>query len=140
VAINYRTEDFVAAAMAATACRGVDVILDIIGGDYLMRNYAAAAEEGRIVQIATQAGAHTEIDLRPLMAKRLVHTGSTLRNRPVAFKAALADDVRTNVLPLLNTGKVRPVIDSTFPLDKAADAHRRLESAHIGKIVLTMPG
>jgi len=139
VAINYRTEDFVAAVLAATAGRGADVILDMVGGEYVGRNYAAAAADGRIVQIATQAGSRADIDLRALMAKRLVHTGSTLRSRPVAFKAALAEDVRANCLPLLASGKVRPVIDSTFPLANVAEAHRRLESsAHIGKIVLTI--
>jgi NADPH2:quinone reductase len=139
VAINYRTEDFVAAVLAATAGRGADVILDMVGGEYVARNYAAAAEEGRIVQIASQAGAAAHTDLRPLMAKRLVHTGSTLRGRSVAFKAALADDVRATALPLLASGKVRPVVDSTFALAKVADAHRRLESsAHIGKVVLTI--
>lgn len=138
-AVNYRKDDFVAAVAAATGGLGADVILDIVGGDYVPRNYAAAAEGGRIVQIATQAGADADIDLRLLMRKRLVHTGSTLRSRPLAFKAALADDVRTNALPLLAAGKVRPVIDSTFPLAKVADAHRRLESsAHIGKVVLTV--
>jgi putative PIG3 family NAD(P)H quinone oxidoreductase len=139
VAINYRTEDFVAAVLTATAGRGADVILDMVGGEYVGRNYAAAAADGRIVQIATQAGSRADIDLRALMAKRLVHTGSTLRSRPVAFKAALAEDVRANCLPLLASGKVRPVIDSTFPLANVAEAHRRLESsAHIGKIVLTI--
>jgi NADPH2:quinone reductase len=139
LAVNYRTADFVAAVMTATGGRGADVILDIVGGDYVAWNYAVAAEEGRIVQIATQAGSRAEVDLRPLMVKRLVHTGSTLRGRATAFKAALAAEVRADVLPLIASGKVRPVIDATFPLTRVADAHRRLESAeHIGKVVLTV--
>jgi NADPH2:quinone reductase len=137
-AVNYRTEDFVAAVQAATGGRGADVILDIVGGDYVSRNYAAAAEAGRIVQIATQGGSRAEIDLRPLMAKRLTHTGSTLRGRPAAFKSALAEEVRKHVLPLIAAGAIHPVIDATFPLSKVADAHRRLESPeHLGKVVLT---
>jgi putative PIG3 family NAD(P)H quinone oxidoreductase len=139
VAINYRTHDFVERIREATDGRGVDVVLDIIGGDYVARNHAAAASEGRIVQIATQQSPHADVDLRLLMAKRLSHTGSTLRPRDLAFKAALAKAVETNVLPLLTSGQVRAIVDSTFPLAAAADAHRRLESsAHIGKIVLTV--
>ena len=139
VAINYRSEDFVARVREATAGRGANVILDMVGGDYVARNYAAAAEEGRIVQIATQASSRAEVDLRLIMGKRLVHTGSTLRGRDVAFKAGLAEDVRTQVLPLIAEGKVKPVVDAAFPLARVADAHERLESAdHIGKIVLTM--
>jgi putative PIG3 family NAD(P)H quinone oxidoreductase len=139
VAINYKTEDFVAATKAATGGKGADVILDMVGGDYIERNYEAAAIEGRVVQIAFQGSPKATVDFRRIMLKRLTHTGSTLRARSVADKAAIARAVETNVLPLLASGKVRPVMDSTFALRKAADAHARMEtSAHIGKIVLTV--
>ena len=138
-AINYTEEDFVAAVKAATGGRGADVILDMVGGDYVLRNYEAAAEDGRIVQIATQRGPRAEIDFRLMMAKRLTHTGSMLRHRPVAFKADVAAAVHKNVWPLFEKRTVAPVIDSTFPLARAADAHARMESgAHFGKIVLTV--
>jgi putative PIG3 family NAD(P)H quinone oxidoreductase len=138
-AINYNEEDFVAGVKAATGGRGADVILDMVGGDYVLRNYEAAAEDGRIVQIATQRGPRAEIDFRLMMAKRLTHTGSMLRHRPVAFKAAVATAVFENVWPLFESRTVAPVIDSTFPLARAADAHARMESgAHFGKIVLTV--
>lgn len=137
VAIDYNKEDFVAAAKQATDGKGVNLILDMIGGDYVDRNFEAAAVEGRVVQIATQKGTKVTIDLRRLMLKRLTHTGSTLRARPVADKAAIARALEAKVWPLLEAGKVRPVIDSTFPLTRAADAHARMEtSLHIGKIVL----
>ena len=140
VAIDYSNEDFVAATKQATGSKGAELILDMIGGDYVDRNFEAAAVEGRIVQIATQKGAKVTVDLRRLMLKRLTHTGSTLRARPVADKAAIARTVEAKVWPLLESGKVRPVIDSTYPLDKAADAHSRMEtSLHIGKIVLEVP-
>src|SRR6476659_5131791 len=139
LAINYRSEDFVAACKKATDGKGVDVILDMVGGDYIERNYEAAAVEGRVVQIAFQGSPKATVDFRRIMLKRLTHTGSTLRARSVADKAAIARAVETNVLPLLASGKVRPVMDSTFALRKAADAHARMEtSAHIGKIVLTI--
>jgi NADPH:quinone reductase len=139
VAINYRTEDFVAATKAATGGKGADVILDMVGGDYIERNYEAAAVEGRVVQIAFQGSPKATVDFRRIMLKRLTHTGSTLRARSVADKGAIARAVETNVLPLLASGRVRPVMDSTFALRKAADAHARMEtSAHIGKIVLTV--
>jgi putative PIG3 family NAD(P)H quinone oxidoreductase len=138
-AINYNEEDFVAAVTAATGGRGADVILDMVGGDYVLRNYDAAADDGRIVQIATQRGPRAEIDFRLMMAKRLTHTGSMLRHRPVAFKADVAAAVHKNVWPLFEKRTVAPVIDSTFPLARAADAHARMESgAHFGKIVLTV--
>ena len=109
----------------------------MIGGDYVDRNFEAAAVEGRVVQIATQKGTKVTVDLRRLMLKRLTHTGSTLRARPVADKAAIAGALQAKVWPLLEAGKVRPVIDSTFPLAKASDAHARMEtSLHIGKIML----
>lgn len=137
VAIDYQKEDFVAATKEATGGRGADLILDMVGGDYVDRNYEAAAIEGRIVQIATQKGTKVTVDLRRLMLKRLTHSGSTLRARPVAEKAAIARALEAKVWPLLEAGKVKPVIDSTFPLAKAAEAHARMEtSAHIGKIVL----
>jgi NADPH:quinone reductase len=137
VAINYKSEDFVAATKAATGDKGADVILDMVGGDYIDRNYEAAAVDGRIVQIAVQGGAKATINAARLMMKRLTHTGSTLRARSVADKGAIARSVEQHVLPLIAAGKMKPVIDRTFPLARAADAHARMEaSAHIGKIVL----
>ncbi len=138
-AINYKTADFVAATKEATEGRGADVILDIIGAEYVDRNYEAAAVEGRILQVAFQGSPRSNVDLRRLMFKRLTHTGSTLRARSVADKAAIARAVERHVLPLLADGRVKPVIDSTFPLREAAAAHVRMESSqHIGKIVLTL--
>jgi putative PIG3 family NAD(P)H quinone oxidoreductase len=140
VAVDYNKEDFVAATKQATGGKGAELILDMIGGDYVDRNFEAAAVEGRIVQIATQKGPKVTVDLRRLMLKRLTHTGSTLRARPVADKAAIARAVEAKVWPLLESGKLRPVIDSTYPLDKAADAHARMEtSLHVGKIMLELP-
>jgi NADPH2:quinone reductase len=137
--INYKTDDFVAGTKAATAGKGADVILDMIGGDYVERNYEAAAIEGRLVQIAVQRGAKASIDLLRIMLKRLTHTGSTLRARSVEDKAAIARAVEEHVLPLIAKGTVRPLIDSTFPLAEAGRAQARMESgAHIGKIVLTL--
>jgi putative PIG3 family NAD(P)H quinone oxidoreductase len=139
LAIDYRAEDFVAAIAEATGGRGVDVILDMVAGDYVDRDFAAAAEDGRIVIIAGLRGYRTEVNLLPLMRKRLTLTGSTLRNRSVAFKAALAAELRERVWPLLEAGTVRPVIHATLPLGEAAAAHRLLEEgAHIGKVVLTV--
>jgi NADPH2:quinone reductase len=136
-AINYRSEDFVAAARGATGGKGVDVTLDMVGGDYTERNIAAAAEEGRIVQIAVLGGADIKINIARLMMKRVTLTGSTLRPRTREAKAAFARALEAKVWPLLASGKVRVVMDSTFPLAKAADAHRRLESGqHVGKVVL----
>ncbi|MEX2129561.1 MAG: NAD(P)H-quinone oxidoreductase [Xanthobacteraceae bacterium] len=140
VAIDYNKEDFVAATKQATGNKGADLILDMVGGDYIDRNFEAAAVEGRVVQIATQKGTKVNVDLRRLMLKRLTHTGSTLRARPVTDKAAIARALEAKVWPLLESGKVRPVIDSTFPLTRAADGHARMEtSAHIGKIILEVP-
>ncbi len=139
VAVNYKTEDFVAACKAATVGKGVDVILDMVGGDYIARNYEAAAVEGRIVQIAFQGSAKAEVNFMRLMLKRLHHTGSTLRSRSVADKGAIRAAVEANALPLIVAGKVKPVIYKTFPLAEAAAAHALMESsAHIGKIVLTL--
>ena len=138
VAINYKTEDFVAATKAATGDKGAEVIVDMVGGDYIARNYEAAAVEGRIVQIAFQGSPKSTVDFRRIMLKRLHHTGSTLRARSVADKGAIARAVEDNVLPLIAAGKVKPVIYKTFPLRDAASAHALMEtSAHIGKIVLT---
>jgi NADPH2:quinone reductase len=139
VAINYKTEDFVAATKGATGGKGADVILDMVGGDYIERNYEAAAVEGRIVQIAFQGSPKATVDFRRIMLKRLTHTGSVLRSRPVADKGAIARGVEQHVLPLIASGRVRPVMDSTFPLAQASAAHARMEaSTHIGKIVLTV--
>ena len=139
LAINYRSEDFVAATAAATQGRGVDVILDMVAGDYVERNFSAAAEDGRIVIIAGLRGYKTDVNLLPLMRKRLTLTGSTLRNRDVSFKAGLAEALRTRVWPLLESGKIRPVLHRMLPLAQAAEAHRLLEAGeHIGKIVLTV--
>ncbi len=139
LAINYKTEDFVPAVKKATDGKGVDVILDMVGGDYIGRNYEAAAVEGRIVQIAFQGAAKAEVNFMRLMLKRLHHTGSTLRSRSNADKGAIARTVEDRVLPLLAAGKVKPIIYKTFPLSEAAAAHALMESsAHIGKIVLTV--
>jgi NADPH2:quinone reductase len=138
LAIVYKTTDFVEAVKAATDGRGADVILDMVGGPYVARNYRAAAEGGRIVQIAFQQGAKAEVDLAPLMMKRLVHTGSTLRPRTVAEKGAIAKGLEAKVWPLLAEGQVRPLIDKVFPFEDAPAAHRYLEAGdHAGKIVLT---
>jgi putative PIG3 family NAD(P)H quinone oxidoreductase len=138
-AINYKTEDFVAEVKAATGGTGANVILDMVGGDYIDRNYDAAAVDGRIVQIATLGGAKATINIVKVMMKRLHHTGSTLRPRTNADKAAMVAAIEARVMPLLREGRVKPLMDSTFPLEKAADAHRRMEtSEHIGKIVLAV--
>jgi NADPH2:quinone reductase len=137
-AINYRTEDFVAKTRELTDGTGVNVILDMVGGDYIERNYDAAAMDGRIVQIAFLGGAKATVNFSKLMMKRLHHTGSTLRPRSVADKAAMVAAIEATALPWFAAGRVRPVIDSTFPLREAAKAHARMEtSQHIGKIVLT---
>jgi NADPH2:quinone reductase len=139
VAVNYKAQDFVAATKAATDGKGADVVLDMVGGDYIERNYEAAAVEGRIVQIAVQSSAKATVDFRRIMLKRLTHTGSTLRARSVPDKGAIAHAVEQHVLPLIVAGKVKPVIDSTFPLAQASAAHARMEaSGHIGKIVLVV--
>jgi NADPH:quinone reductase len=138
-AVNYRSEDFVAACKEATGGKGIDVTLDMVGGDYTERNIAAAAEDGRIVQIAVLGGAEVKLNIARLMMKRLTLTGSTLRPRTREVKAGFARALEAKVWPLLAAGKIKVVIDSTFPLTKAAEAHRRMEtSAHIGKIVLVV--
>ena len=137
-AINYRGEDFVTRISELTNERGVDVILDMIGGDYLPRNLKSLAVEGRIVQIALQGGPKVQMNLLPIMLKRLTLTGSTLRPRTVAQKAMIAHSLREKVWPLLEAEKVRPIIHATFPLAEASEAHRMMESSqHIGKIVLS---
>ena len=138
-AVNYRDEDFVEAVRAATGGRGADVILDMVGGDYIERNLRAAALDGRIVQIAFLKGSKVEIDLMRLMLRRLTLTGSTLRAQTPEAKARMAKGVEQHVWPLIAQGKLKPVIDSTFRLEQAADAHRRIDDpGHIGKIVLVM--
>jgi NADPH2:quinone reductase len=139
-AINYKTEDFVEATKQATDGAGANVILDMVGGDYIDRNYDAAAVEGRIVQIAFLSGTpKAPANFAKLMVKRLHHTGSTLRPRSNADKAAMVAAIEANVMQLLREGRIKPLIDSTFPLERAADAHRRMEtSEHIGKIVLAV--
>jgi NADPH2:quinone reductase len=137
--IDYRTEDFVEIIRQQTGGKGVDLILDMLGASYLARNLEAAAIEGRLVVISLIGGARAEINLNTVMSKRLTLTGSTLRVRTVAQKAAVADAVRRNVWPLLSAGRVRPIIHATFPLAEASEAHRLMEtSTHIGKIVLTV--
>ncbi len=137
-AINYKTEDFVNEVKRITNQQGVDVILDIIGGDYFPRNLSCMAEESRLIQIAIQHGPKSEINLLPIMLKRLTITGSTLRARSLAFKAMIAKELLAKVWPLLSDNQIKPVIDSYFPLQKAAKAHKRMESSqHIGKIILT---
>jgi NADPH2:quinone reductase len=137
--IDYRSEDFVEVIRRETEGKGVDVILDIVAGSYVARNFQAAAMEGRIVVISLIGGSRAEISMGAMLTKRLTLTGSTLRARTVAQKAAVAEGVRRNVWPLLSAGRVRPVIHATFPLAKASEAHRLMEtSQHIGKIVLTV--
>jgi NADPH2:quinone reductase len=136
-AVNYKTDDFVTAAKNATDGAGANVILDMVGGDYIERNYDAAAVEGRVVQIAFLGGPKANVNFARLMVKRLHHTGSTLRPRSNADKAAMVAAIEAKAMPRLRDGRIKPLIDSTFPLEKAADAHRRMEtSEHIGKIVL----
>jgi putative PIG3 family NAD(P)H quinone oxidoreductase len=138
-AINYREEDFVEVVQAATEKKGVDLILDMVGGGYVARDIAALAPDGRLVFIAFLQGPKVEVNLLPVMLKRLTITGSTLRARDVAFKRAIAAKLREKVWPLIEKGEVRPVMAESFPLAEAAAAHRLMESsAHIGKIVLTV--
>jgi len=137
VAINYRDEDFVAIAKSENAGEGVNVILDMVGGDYVERNLKALAPEGRLVQIAWLQSPKITANFAPLMLKRLTWTGSTLRSRPVAEKGAIADALLREAWPLLERGTIKPVIHTTMPLERAADAHRLMESStHIGKIML----
>jgi len=136
-AINYRTHDFVEAVRGLTGGKGVDVILDMVGGDYVARDLQCLADDGRIAVIALLGGSKSVIDLGQILRRRLTITGSTLRPRSVAFKAQIAAHLREKVWPLIGAGRIRPVIHHVFPLDRAADAHRMMEEgAHIGKIVL----
>ena len=138
-AINYREQDFVEIITQRTGGLGVDVILDMVGGDYIARNYQAAALDGRIVQIAFLNGPKADMNFAPLMMKRLTHTGSTLRARSIGFKATIARELEQNVWPLLETGTVRPIIDKVFALKDAALAHAHMEAGHhIGKIMLQL--
>jgi NADPH:quinone reductase-like Zn-dependent oxidoreductase len=137
MAINHREADFVAAVKEATAGRGVDVVLDMVGGDYLPRDVRALAPDGRLVMIAHQKGAEVAMNFAIVMVKRLTITGSTLRPQSVEAKARIAEALRREVWPLLDAGRIAPVIAETFPLDQAAEAHARLESGAVaGKIIL----
>ncbi|MEI6482103.1 MAG: NAD(P)H-quinone oxidoreductase [Betaproteobacteria bacterium] len=141
VAINYRTQDFVDEALAATAQQGVNIILDMVGGDYMQRNLKALSVDGRLVQIAFLQPSKTEVDWIGLMVKRLTFTGSTLRPRSVADKAQMAAELKQNVWPMMEQGKCLPVIHQVFDLDQAAQAHALMESStHIGKIMLKVAG
>ena len=138
-AINYKTADFVAATREITGGTGVDLILDMVGGEYIEKNYDAAAIDGRIVQIAFLGGPKATVNFAKLMMKRLHHTGSTLRPRSPEDKAAMVSAIEAKVMPLIRAGKVKPLMDSSFPLRDAVKAHERMEtSQHIGKIVLTI--
>lgn len=136
-AFNYKTEDWVERIKDVTAGRGVDVILDIVGGPYIPKNIASLARDGRLIMIGFMGGTETAFDARQIILRRLTLTGSTLRIRSVEEKGAIARDLETQVWPLLASGRVRPIIDRTFPLEQAGDAHRALDADHIGKIVLT---
>jgi putative PIG3 family NAD(P)H quinone oxidoreductase len=136
-AINYQTQDYVEETLRLTSGRGVAVVLDMVGGDYLPRNLAALAEEGRHVSIAVQRGAKAELFIPLIMQRRLTLTGSTLRPRTVAFKTMVADEIARTVWPYAEGGRLKPVIDRVYPLDQAAEAHARMEAGeHVGKIVL----
>jgi NADPH:quinone reductase len=138
-AINYATKDFVEEVKAITDGKGVNAVLDMVGGDYLPRNIACLAEDGRNVTIAVQRGITAEINIAAIMMKRLTLTGSTLRARPVSFKALVADEIERHVWPFVEAGTLKPVIDKTYPLNEAAAAHARMEAGdHVGKIVLVV--
>ncbi|GBE43068.1 quinone oxidoreductase 1 [bacterium BMS3Bbin10] len=138
-AINYREEDFVEVTKEVTGGKGADVILDMVGGSYIERNFIAAAPDGRIVQIAFLEGPKAQVNFMRLMLKRLTLTGSTLRARSVEVKGAIAAALEEKVWPLIEAGRIKPVIDRTFPLEQAAGAHAHMEAgAHIGKIVLSV--
>lgn len=137
--INYKADDFVEKVKEFTGGKGVEIVLDMVGGDYVPRNLACLAEDGRHVSIAVQRGAEATIPIWQVMRKRLTLTGSTLRPRSVGFKTLVADELARTVWPFVSEGKLKPVIDTTYPLARAADAHKRMESGdHLGKIVLTM--
>ncbi|HPF47720.1 MAG: NAD(P)H-quinone oxidoreductase [Alphaproteobacteria bacterium] len=136
-AINYKTQDFCQETIKLTDGKGADVILDMVAGDYVAKNISALNEDGRTVIIAVQGGIKADINVLPIMTKRLTVTGSTLRPRDNDFKSAIAKSLKENIWPLLETGKIAPIIDKIFPLEQAAEAHRYLESGdHTGKIIL----
>ena len=136
-AVNYKTQDFVEEVQALTGGRGVAVVLDMVGGDYVPRNLKALADDGRHVSIAFQRGARAEVSIQDVMRRRLTLTGSTLRSRSVEFKTMVADEIAKTVWPYVEGGRLKPVIDSVFPLTQAADAHARMDAGdHVGKIVL----
>jgi NADPH2:quinone reductase len=138
-AINYRTQDFEKEILAATGGKGVNVILDMVGGDYVPKELKCLADDGRLVFIAYLRGPKTELNIDAVMRRRLTLTGSTLRPRPVEFKGAIARNLREKIWPLIEAGRIKPEIYKTFPLEQAAEAHRLMESSqHIGKIVLTL--
>jgi NADPH2:quinone reductase len=138
-AINYRTQDFEKEILAATGNKGVNVILDMVGGDYVPKELKCLADDGRLVFIAYLRGPKTELNIDAVMRRRLTVTGSTLRPRPVEFKAAIAKNLQQKIWPLIEAGKIKPEVYKTFPLEQAADAHKLMESSqHIGKIVLTL--
>ena len=140
-AINYREQDFVAEVQRFTEGKGVNIVLDMVGGAYLPRNLACLAEDGRHVSIAVQGGISAEINIAQVMGRRLTLTGSTLRPRPVAFKSLVADEIARSVWPFVEEGRLRPVVHATFPLAEAAAAHAMMEAGeHIGKIVLVTDG
>ena len=141
LAINYRSQDFAEEVRKATSGQGVAVVLDMVGGDYVPRNLTCLAEEGRHVSIAFQRGAKAELPIQLVMQRRLTLTGSTLRPRPVEFKTMVADEIRRTVWPYVEGGRLKPVIDASFPLTQAAEAHARMEAGdHVGKIVLEVRG
>ena len=136
-AINYRTQDFVAEVRSITNGKGVQIVLDMVGGDYLPRNLDCLAEEGRHISIAVQRGAKAEIPIFKIMQRRLTLTGSTLRSRSALFKTLLTQEIERNVWPMVISGELKPIVQATFPLEEAASAHRLMESGgHVGKIVL----
>jgi putative PIG3 family NAD(P)H quinone oxidoreductase len=138
-AINYRTDDFVEEVKRLTDDRGVDVVLDMVGGDYVPRNLACLTDDGRHISIAVQRGGEATIPIWQVMRRRLTLTGSTLRPRSVQFKTMVADEIARTVWPFVEGGRLKPVIDSVFPLNQVADAHRRIDAGdHVGKIVLTV--
>jgi NADPH2:quinone reductase len=138
-AFNYKSQDFVAGVKSATGGKGVDVILDMAAGDFVPKELKALADEGRLVFIAFLRGPKTELDVNEVMRRRLTITGSTLRPRPVEFKGAIARNLREKIWPLIEAGKIKPVLFKTFPLAQASEAHKLMESSqHIGKIVLTV--
>ena len=140
-AIDYKTEDFAAVVKQMTDGKGVDVVLDMVGGDYVAREMSCLADDGRIVIIALLGGAKANVDLGQVLRRRLTITGSTLRPRPVAFKARIARELRERVWPLLEAGRIKPVIHQTFPLEEASAAHTLMESStHVGKIMLNVAG